>query len=335
MVGRAQCLRGQASPAVSFIYPTTVSCLRGVGLRTALKSMMTMNGHNRSTGYKSPGPAAARRGFTLIELLVVIAIIAILAALLLPALAKAKAKTQGIYCMNNTKQLALAWHLYAGDFEDRLVYNIDSSNAGKVAGKESWVGGWLDLQAATTDNTNTLYLTFHDDQPGNKYSYCGYLGTYAGKNASVFKCPADRSTCVVMGQKMPRCRSVSMNCNVGTGSRTGSTPTLYPVSLKMTNIKCPSQKYVFLDEREDSINDGWFMQDPDKPGYLVDYPASYHNRACGFAFADGHSEIRRWRGNAICPALVEGQDLPLGVNLPGDQDVQWLQQRAAGAANYP
>jgi prepilin-type N-terminal cleavage/methylation domain-containing protein len=300
-----------------------------------LKKIAIMKTPNGSAGELVGQRAAAHRGFTLIELLVVIAIIAILAALLLPALTKAKQKAQGIYCMNNTKQLALAWHLYAGDSEDRLVYNIDSSNAGKVAGKESWVGGWLDPQTSTLDNTNTLYLVFHDDQAGNKYSYCGYLGTYVGKNASVFKCPADRSTCVVMGQKMPRCRSVSMNCNVGVGSRTASTPTQYPLSLKMTDIKCPNLKYVFLDERQDSINDGWFMQDPDKPGYFVDYPASYHNRACGLSFADGHSEIRRWLGTGINPPLLENGGLPLGVNLPGDQDVLWLQQRAAGVANYP
>jgi prepilin-type N-terminal cleavage/methylation domain-containing protein/prepilin-type processing-associated H-X9-DG protein len=294
-----------------------------------------MTCRNRSTERCFGRRVAARRGFTLIELLVVIAIIAILAALLLPALTKAKQKTQGIYCMNNTRQLALAWQLYAGDFDDRLVYNVDSSNAGKMAGKESWVGGWLELQVATLDNTNKLYLTFHDDTAGNKYSYCGYLGIYVGKNPSVFRCPADRSTGVIMGQRMPRSRSVSMNCNLGEGSWTASTPSSYPVSRKMSDIKCPTLKYVFLDEREDSINDGWFMQDPDKPYFLVDYPASYHNRAGGFSFADGHSEIRSWRGTGINPPLVEGQDLKLGISLPGDQDVLWIQQRAAGAANYP
>ena len=126
-----------------------------------------------------------------------------------------------------------------------------------------------------------------------------------------------------------------MNSNVGVGSRTATTPSLYPVSTKMTDIKCPTMKYVFLDEREDSINDGWFMQDPDHPCHLIDYPASYHNRAGGFSFADGHSEIRRWRGSGICPPLLDGHDLSLGIDLPGDQDVLWLQQRAAGVGNYP
>ena len=138
-----------------------------------------------------------------------------------------------------------------------------------------------------------------------------------------------------MGQRYPRARSVSMNCNVGQSSRTATTLSLYPLCRKMSDIKSPTMKYVFLDEREDSINDGWFMQDPDKPYFLIDFPASYHNRACGLSFADGHSEIRRWRGSGINPPLMEGQNLSLGINLPGDQDVLWLQQRAAGVGNYP
>src|SRR5208283_6202237 len=95
-----------------------------------------------------------RRGFTLIELLVVIAIIAILAALLLPVLAKAKQKSQGVYCMNNTHQMAMAWHMYADDYSEALVYNRDGNTVGKSAGNEAWVGGWLDF-TSSSDNINT------------------------------------------------------------------------------------------------------------------------------------------------------------------------------------
>jgi prepilin-type processing-associated H-X9-DG protein len=93
--------------------------------------------------------------------------------------------------------------------------------------------------------------------------------------------------------------------------------------------------FVVLDEREDSINDGWFATDPDTMYQLIDYPASYHNRAAGFSFADGHSEIHRWRDARTMPSLSPGQLLPLNVNLPGDQDVVWLSQHAAGSMSYP
>src|SRR5262252_2412753 len=127
------------------------------------------------------------RGFyalTLLQLLVVIAIIPILAALLLPALARAKQKTQGVYCMNNTKQLQLAWYMYAADNNDRLVWNRDGTSSGKSLGNEAWSGGWEDF-SGSSDNTNILYLIFHDDAPNQRYSFCGYLGQYI-KNKDIF-----------------------------------------------------------------------------------------------------------------------------------------------------
>src|SRR5258708_34676327 len=110
------------------------------------------------TGDKSRKVPSA---FTLIELLVVIAIIAILAAMILPALAKARQKTQGIYCMNNTKQLMLCWLMYANDNNDRLVYNRDGGNVGKSQADAAWAGGWLDFNTGNTDNTNIALLINH------------------------------------------------------------------------------------------------------------------------------------------------------------------------------
>ncbi len=93
--------------------------------------------------------------------------------------------------------------------------------------------------------------------------------------------------------------------------------------------------FVTLDEREDSINDGWYATNPDVLYQLVDYPAAYHGNAAGFAFADGHSEVHRWRDPRTYPVLQPGQNLQLNVNLPGDKDVTWIAQRSAGLAIYP
>jgi prepilin-type N-terminal cleavage/methylation domain-containing protein/prepilin-type processing-associated H-X9-DG protein len=267
-------------------------------------------------------------GFTLIELLVVIAIIAILAAMILPALSRAKQKTQGVYCLNNTKQMALAWNMYAGDSNDKLVCNLDGNMAGKALASPSWVAGWLDF-TTNPDNTNVQMLVNHD-----AYPYGAYLGPYV-KNPAAYKCPADKSVVRIGGQSLSRVRSISMNCFVGNPSRTWTTPSRYTQCKTFAQIKSPVDMFVFLDEREDSINDGWYASDPDTRWQIIDYPASYHGNAAGYSFADGHSEIHRFKDPRTMPALKAGTLLPLNVNLANDLDVLWMAQKAAGVAAYP
>src|SRR5581483_1462139 len=281
----------------------------------------------------SDGRFAGAGAFTLIELLVVIAIIAILAAMILPALSRAKQKTQGIYCLNNTKQMALAWTMYAGDNSEKLVYNRDGTDVGLSEPDRAWVAGWMDFGtgAPAGADTNIAMLVNHD-----AYPFGAWLGPYI-KNPAAFKCPADKSTGRINGQSLPRVRSISMNCYVGDLSRTwiGNANSPYKLCKNYAQIKSPVNMFVFLDEREDSINDGWYASDPDTMWQIVDYPASYHGNAAGYAFADGHSEIHRFRDPRTMPVLKTGQLLPLNQNLPGDVDIPWMAQHAAGVAVYP
>jgi prepilin-type N-terminal cleavage/methylation domain-containing protein len=285
---------------------------------------------------RSRNLVAEARGFTLIELLVVIAIIAILAAMLLPALAAAKSKAQAIACVSNTKQLQLGWEMYATDSQEIMVPNSPYRAGGNA--NESWcpnlgtAGAGMDWNYAIGNTNSAVFGS-------------SILAPYMGNQLGVYRCPAD----IIPSKNGQRVRSYSMQgqvgnlyCHGGTGVSPEGTLDFNPgikAYIKVTDVTGspgPSDVIVFLEEHPDSllntVFDGYLEVDFGKDGSVfADVPGSNHKWSCGMSFADGHSEMHKWTTSVLkIPVVANGpalSDVPAGSL---NADWQWFTTHCSG-----
>ncbi len=269
------------------------------GMKTKLKTQA----ESREATTRSSAPGCCAHAFTLIELLVVIAIIAILAAMLLPALAKAKTSGQSVRCVSNLRELQTAWCMYVHDNNDVMPPNV-VLGGGMAAGRGSWVQG-----NAQTDVTTTNL------QQGVLYAYAGSVG--------IDRCPADTSS-VPAQPAAPKTRSYSSNWWLNgyyappDGPSPGQTPE-DKTKLAQLRSPSPSRVFVFIDEQEQSIDDGLFLLPELVPDLWFDYPADRHERGCNLSFVDGHVEYHRWG----VPKIFQGRGA-FPTNRWDETDREWL-----------
>ncbi len=268
-----------------------------------------LNPKDVSVSFFPQFPRFSRRAFTLIELLVVIAIIAILAAMLLPALSRAKSKAMAISCMNNGRQLGLAYIMYATDNNDHALNSFE------------WCGGSVAAAPEAVD----------EDIIKNSPTYPNINSTKA------FRCPTDKAGLLYAGQVRPRNRSYSHNAGVGTASLYSAANIsngTYREVKKMSSITAPGPGAVFLfiDEHENSINDSHFYAFKDMSRFAgekwLDAPSGRHGNATGFTFADGHSEIVKWSSDVqrvqISGGIVSPNTHSSFLPNPSARDHAWF-----------
>lgn len=304
----------------SFIKSVIAFCIKPDSVDKAnqhLQNMMMPNFISRIRNHAGRRPVIY--AFTLIELLVVIAIIAILAAMLLPALTRAKAKAQGIACMNNAKQLGMGFLMWALDNEDRCLYSWSGTDPNGVP---AWCDGGM---ASVPDAIDETII-----QRSPTFAYVPSL--------KVFRCQSDRSTFLYRGERKPRIRSYSINGYIGYpgGTVLQNRPPFRP-AVKMSDMTRPADIFIFLDEHENSINDSHYTPFSNLKAYTgqdwLDTPAGRHGNATGFVFADGHSEIHKWIDSDIQKVTYSANGspnwTPTIVGKPGPKDHAWFTNHIA------